>query len=551
MTPGDTRLSRIQAWFAAHKGWRAYAIAFAAGALAALGYAPLFFAPAYVAGVVVLVWLLDAAIAAPRRWRAFFARGWFWGVGHFAAGMYWIASPFMVDPQRWGLVWAIPCTLLFACGLALFFALGAALAAPVWTRDLRRLPAFAAALAVTEFLRGHVLTGLPWNLPAYIWEAGGPISQTASVVGVYGLSAITLLIAAAPAAVADGQASAGRRFAPVLLGGLILGLMWGAGAARLGRAPVSVPGELPIVRVADSGMSQAEKWKPESDQEWRVLARYLRATGAESESRAQVVIWPEGAIPSINFFVLENPAFLTALGRGLGDRALILGFTRRGLVNGRIAYYNSAAVIDGVAGAPRVAQIYDKHHLVPFGEYIPFWPAVSRAAQVLSAMGAHIEVGPLQEIGDGFAPGASPQRMIVPEAPPATVLICYEAIFPGMVPRGEERPGWIVNISNDAWFGAGAGPWQHFNSARYRTIEEGLPMARAASGGVSGIIDAMGRTVRITYHDTGFAEAQLPQALPPTLYAAWGAWLAPLLILVIAALRCAPALGRTEKEKHE
>lgn len=541
MADAEPRLSRIETWFAALTKWRAAGASVVAGGIAALGYAPLHVFPAYVIGVVALVWLLDAARHQPKRTQSFFWRGWLWGLGHFLVGMYWIASPFMVDPESYGLLWAIPCTLLFAGGLGLFFGAGAALAAPFWTSDLRRIAVIAVALGITEYARGHVFTGFPWNLPGYVWPAGGPVSQVAAFVGVYGLSVLTLFVAAAPAAIADGEAPAGRRFAPVIVAALLVGLVWGAGANRLTRLPYVAPGETPVVRVADSGLGQAEKWTYRTDQEWRVLARYLQATGTQDDSSAQIVVWPEGAIPTINFFMLENPAFLDAVGRGLGDRALIAGFTRRQRAGEGVVYFNSAAVIDGVAGTPRVSQIYDKHHLVPFGEYIPFWPLVSRVAAMLASVGLPLEIAPLQQIGEGFAAGAEPTRLVVPEAPTAIVLICYEAIFPGMTPRGAERPGWIVNVTNDAWFGEGSGPWQHFNIARYRAIEEGLPLVRAASGGVSAIVDPYGRPVRATHRRGGFAEAQLPAALPDTIYANWGFVLTPLVFLLIAALRFAPS----------
>jgi apolipoprotein N-acyltransferase len=254
-------------------------------------------------------------------------------------------------------------------------------------------------------------------------------------------------------------------------------------------------------------------------------------------------VWPEGAIPTLNFFTLDNQQFLDAVGRGLGDRALITGLSRceprplcdafmRGEINAdALTLYNSAAVIDGVSGSPRVAQIYDKHHLVPFGEYIPFWNLVS-----------NLNIAPLQRIGAGFAAGDPPSRLVVPEAPPAIVLICYEAIFPGMTPRGDERPGWIISVTNDAWFGHGTGPWQHYAMARYRSIEEGLPMARAASGGISGIIDSFGREVRSTRNGGAAAEAQLPPALQQTSLSQWGNWLLAVLVFLIAAMRFAPAL---------
>ncbi|GAM97205.1 apolipoprotein N-acyltransferase [alpha proteobacterium U9-1i] len=531
--------SRIGDWMGARTPWQRRGIAFFAGALATLGHAPFQFPLAYVLAIMVLVWLLDAAYARTSRLGSAFAAGWWLGLGHFITGLYWASSAFLVESDVWGPMWGVPATFALAAGNAIYWGLGAMLAMSLWTRDFRRIPAFALAMFATEWLRGHLFGGFPWLLPGYVWTPGEPFSQLASVFGIYGLSAITLLLAAAPATMADRQDSAAFRFAPMVLAGLVGGMAWGWGAQRIANAPVEPPGAQPIVRVADSGLSQAEKWRVRPDQEWRVLGRYLAASGAAEDSRASILVWPEGAIPVVNFFMLENQQFLDALGRGLGDRALIVGLTRRELRGSELLYFNSAAVIDGVSGAPRLSQIYDKHHLVPFGEYIPLWSLVS-----------DLNIAPLQRIGAGFESGPRPSRVIVPEAAPAIVLICYEAIFPGMVPRGEGRPGWIVVVTNDAWFGRldrFTGPWQHFAMARYRSIEEGLPMARAASGGVSGIIDSFGRAVRMTIQAGGGTESQLPPALRGTLYTDWGVWLLLGLLVIIATLRFIPRPAEGER----
>ncbi len=511
--------------------WQRRGLAFLAGILATLGHAPFQIAPAFIVAIVVMVWLLDAVQASKTRLGSAFTIGWWFGFGHFASGLYWISSAFLVDSASWGPVWGVPAVGALAGGLALFWGVGALLAMLLWTRDFRRIAGFTLALFATEWLRGNILSGFPWLLAGYIWTPGEPFSQLASVFGIYGLTAVTFLLSATPALIADRQASTAQRFAPMLIAGLMFGMAWGWGAQRIANAPVDPPGAQPIVRVADSGLSQAEKWTPRPDQEWRVLARYLAASGGE-ESRASILVWPEGAIPVVNFFPLENQQFLDALGRGLGDRVLVAGVTRRALVGREELYYNSAAVIDGVSGQPRLAQIYDKHHLVPFGEYIPLWNYVS-----------DLNIAPLQRIGRGFESGAPPARLVIPEAAPAVVLICYEAIFPGMVPRGAERPGWIISVTNDAWFGGlkwFTGPWQHFAMARYRSIEEGLPMARAASGGVSAIIDSFGRPVRMTIVAGAGAESQLPPALADTLYTKWGVFLLLGLLVIIATLRFIP-----------
>lgn len=523
--------SRIQAWFGARTPWQRRGLATIAGALATLGHAPFQMTAAFVVGIVVLVWLLDVAATKQQRLRSAFSVGWFFGLGHFSTGLYWVAAAFNVDSDAWGPVWGVPATLLLAAGLALFFGVGACLAMLLWTNDVRRVAAFAIGIFISEWLRGHILTGFPWLLPGYVWTPGEPVSQLASIAGAYGLTLLTLLLAATPATLADAGQSAGRRFAPVLIAALVVGMVWGWGVQRLSAAFVDVPGASPMVRVADSGLGQSEKWQNRPDQEWRVLQRYLEATGEPTDDNAEsIVVWPEGAIPVVNFFMLENPDFMATLGQGLGDRVLITGVTRRDMRPEDLAYYNSAAVIDGVNGEARVSQFYDKNHLVPFGEYIPLWSLVS-----------NFNIAPLQRIGAGFDAGPAPTRLVIPGAPPAVVLICYEAIFPGMTPRGDGRPGWIVMVTNDSWFGGGSGPYQHYAMARYRAIEEGLPVARAASGGISAIVDAYGRQIVATSERVEFAEAQLPAALPETAYASVGSILLFVLFVLVAALRFLPS----------
>jgi apolipoprotein N-acyltransferase len=537
----DISLSRIESWLAARTAWQRRGLALVAGALATLGHAPFQLAFLFVVAVVVLVWLLDVSSTKPKRLWSAFSMGWFFGLGHFTTGLYWIASAFMVDSSAWGPVWGIPSTLGLAAGLAIFWGVGCALACALWTRDVRRVAVFAVCVFISEWLRGNILTGLPWLLPGYVWTPGEPVSQLASLIGIYGLTLLTLLAAAAPATIADGRLSAGMRFAPTLVIALAFGLTWGWGAQRIASAPVDLPGSRPIVRVADAGVSQAEKWRYRPDQEWRVLQRYLDASEAPDASRADIVIWPEGAIPTLNFFMLDNEAFLAAIGQGMGDRVLVTGLTRceprpqcdafmRGEASAAgLRLYNSAAVVDGVSGEARVSQVYDKHHLVPFGEYIPFWSLISR-----------LNIAPLQRIGAGFIAGPPPTRLVIPGADPAVVLICYEAIFPGMTPRGEERPDWLISVTNDAWFGQGTGPHQHLAMARYRAIEERMPMARAASGGISAIVDSYGRVVRSTQGQGG-VEVQLPPTLPEASALPGGrTTLLVVLLALISALRFLP-----------
>lgn len=542
MSASQAEPSRIHAWVAARTPWQRRSIALLAGAGATLGHAPFQLTPVYAAALVVLIWLLDAAALRERRIGSAFAIGWWFGLGHMTSGLYWVASAFLVDAEAWGPLWGVPAALALGGAMALYWAFGCALAMCWWTPDARRLPAFAAALFVSEWLRGHLFGGFPWILPGYVWAPGEPISQLASLFGIYGLSLLTLLAGAAPAAIADASAKPGGRFAPLVVAALAIGMGWGWGAQRLVGAAADPPGAQSIVRVADSGLSQAEKWASRSDQEWRVLQRYLDASGSSNDSRATIVVWPEGAIPVVNFFMLENPDFMDALGRGLGDRVLVAGLSRRQSRADGVVYFNSAVVIDGVGGVARVSQFYDKSHLVPFGEFIPLWSLVSS-----------LNIAPLQRIGAGFEAGAPPSRLIVPGAPPAIVLICYEAIFPGLTPRGLERPGWIISVTNDAWFGDlnwFTGPWQHFAMARYRAIEEGLPMVRSASGGVSAIIDSYGRAITSTYRRGGHAEAQIPRALVETPMARYGNGLVLALLAFVVGLRFLPPRRATGEPKR-
>lgn len=509
-----------------HKVWLERGAAAMAGAIATLGHAPFHVVPLYVVAIVLLVRLLDRAALRPKRVAAASGLGWWFAAGHFATGLHWISSAFLYEFGVWGPLLGGAAILLLAALLACFWGLGSALAMTLWTRDMRRVPIFAAAVALSEWLRGNAFTGFPWLLPGYVWPAGESMSQLASLVGVYGLSALTLLLAASPALLFDAETKPLRRLAPVIAGALAFGLSWGWGWRRL-TEPSPQALDLPVVRVADSGMSQADKWAERPDQEWRVLQRYLEASGPASE--ADIVIWPEGAIPAVNSYALENASLLNALAAAMGERALVLGLTRRAPRGERFVHYNSAVVINSASGVAEVADIYDKHRLVPFGEYIPFWRLVSG-----------FNIAPLQRIGAGFEPGArAPRRIVLADAPAATILICYEAIFPGLAPAGDDRPGWIISVTNDAWFGDGAGPSQHFAIARYRAIETGLPMARAASGGVSAIVDAHGRVVA-AHQGAGYAQARLPSSLPAPLYARFGLMSAAPLILILTLLRFFP-----------
>jgi len=535
VTREDETLHGLPAWIDAMPVWRIHVVAAAAGALGALAFAPFYAAPALSLALVVLVWLIDGATRRHRPVRTAFARGWSFAFGHFLAGTYWVGAAFtQVD----GAMALMPLGVLsLPALLALFWGGACAAAAALWTNDSRRIPALAVALTLAEVLRGHLFGGFPWNLAGYAWEAGGSISQAAAYVGIYGLTALTLLIAAAPATFADAHRGWGARAGPALVAALALGLMWGFGQQRLEAAgPATPQGPGPVVRVVDPGYTQKDKWADVPGRPWEVLSRYLELTGKPGEGESEIVVWPEGAIPARYPempVLMENPDMLDAIGATLGDRVLIMGATRveRNDVGAPQAFYNSGFVIDGVAGEASILQWHDKYRLTPFGEFIPLFNLVS-----------WLDIPTLQQIGNGFTAAEDPpSRKVVPGADDALILICYESIFPGLIARGAERPSWLVNISVDAWYGAGTGPWQNDNQSRYRAIEEGLPMARAASGGVSSIVDAYGRKLVSVGREGGAVEAALPATLPETINARFGALLTAALILIIGLLRFAPS----------
>lgn len=509
----------------------ALALSLGAGAIGSLGLAPLFAWPLTAAGLIGLIVLLDGAHAGKTPIRAAFARGMAFGLGWFGLSMYWIGAPFL---QVDGAAILAPLGIGLPVLLAAFWGVAGTIAMTRWSRDWRRVFLLAGVFGLIEWIRGHVFGGLPWNMPGYIWEAGGPMSQIAAVVGIYGLTALTILALCMPATLMDGQEPIEKRIVPTLAMALALGLAWGTGAQRLARASLETGAF--TVRVVDSGLTQAEIWAP--GRAIDVARRYLELTGDPSESRADVVVWPESALP---FLLLDQPDVLDAIGQRLGNRVLITGVTRAEQTPAGPIYFNSAAVLDGVSGGLRLGQVYDKSRLVPFGEFIPFYDLVARLGLPIQA---------IQEIGNGFQPGSGPRLLIVPGAPPVAPLICFEAIFPGFLPAGDRRPEWLVNVTNDAWFSYGhswppIGPYQHYNQARYRAIEAGLPMARAASGGISAIIDGLGRELAKTTLGGGAVEASIPKAKKPTAFSRFGFVLTPLLVFIFIGLGTMPGASKT------
>ncbi|MEM5581628.1 apolipoprotein N-acyltransferase [Roseibium sp. AS2] len=503
------RLSILPNFFLLAWGWQRRMLCLLCGALGAFALPPYDFSPVLLLSFPCLVWLLDGALEPGAdklfdRLRTGFALGWLFGFGYFLSGLWWIGAAFLVEAERFA--WLMPFAVLaMPAGLALFTGLGVALAALLWTGEFRRILLLAACLTLADWLRGHVLTGFPWNSFGMGISGSQVLSQTASLVGLYGLTFLTVALASAPALLADVRPYAVRLRAVLAAAGVVCAIA-AYGAIRLWQ-PAPPAADLDI-RIVQPSIGQKDKWRPDMRDE--IFRTFLDMTEAPLSGQARVgqprlVVWPESAVP---FLLTREPGALLRIGKALGSSAeLVTGAVRAeaGAGDPGPDYYNSVYVIDG-GGAVR--GIYDKVRLVPFGEYVPFKP-------LLETLGITNLAGPL----DGFEAGYQPRVLTTSGGVGFLPLICYEAIFPGRLSGPGESPAFLLNVTNDAWFGRTPGPYQHFAQARLRAIETGLPMVRAANTGISAIVDPRGVVIEeLGVFEKGLIDGRLPQRLSSTLY---------------------------------
>lgn len=522
-------------------GWRRFAIAVASGAVSALAMPPYGVFPVLFFTFPILIWQIDGAVASGPRARlhellSAAGVGWAFGFGYFLAGLWWIGGAFLVDAQTFG--WLLPfAVLLMPAGLALFTGFAAALARLFWRPGPYRVFVFAAAFGAVEIARGYVLTGFPWNAFGYALAGNDVTMQMASIIGLHGLTALALFVFASPAALglADAGHARGRIVVPALAA-VVLATLIGHGAWRLAQPDPAVLETR--IRVVQPSIPQAQKFDPEKATQTLSALTALSDIATSPESNGigdfDAVIWPESAFP---FYLQEEPAAVAALAALIPDSTvLITGLQRyetsQASARGYLGF-NSLAVIDSRG---ETAATYDKTHLVPFGEYLPF-------QDVMEAIGFR----QLTNMPGGFDAGRERKSLQVAAIPAFLPLICYEAIFPGVISRDLPRPAWLLNITNDAWYGDTPGPRQHLLQARMRTVEEGLPMVRAANNGISAIVDAKGRVVAsLPLNERNVIDANLPGALPPTLFTSLG--LLPALALV-GALFVAGLVGRQRNQR--
>jgi apolipoprotein N-acyltransferase len=476
----------------------------AGGALAAIAFPPFGVWPG-VFGFGLILRQLDKPTDRPLR--TAFGLGWAAGLAYFLISTWWVGEAFLVDIAAHG--WQAPFAVgLLAGGLALLWGAAAVIYRWIAPSGPGRILVFAAVFSVFEWLRGHILTGLPWDLPGEVWRAGSAPSQGAALLGAYGMSFLTLAIGAAPGI---WRRDGGRgQIVALAAAGLALALLWGGGALRLATAHAPPPHPLRL-RIVQANIPQSEKWSPQALRS--IIERHVKLTALPSPRPADVVIWPEAAIPDSIEDVLapgswSREAIAAALSPG---QVLMLGAVRIDSTGPAPLYYNSLVALKRTEDDLQLIGVYDKHHLVPFGEYMPF-----------DKFAAAIGFKTLVHVADGFTAGPKPTALVMPGLAPLQPLICFEGLFPSSFARTGPRPTWIANVSNDAWFGETSGPWQHLNLASYRAIEEGIPLVRATPTGVSAVVDAYGRpTALLGLGKAGVIDADLPPALAPTPYSFW------------------------------
>ena len=524
------------------QGWRRWAAAFFAGALSVLSFAPVHVLPVLFVTFPILIWLLDgltAAGKAPTRReliRSSAAIGWWFGFGYFLFGLYWIGFAFMVEADKFAFLMPFAVVALPA-GLALFVGAATAMARLYWQPGYPRVVALALSWVIFEWLRGHILTGFSWNLLGQSFVSSLALMQWSALIGPYGLSFVTILIAGALASVgpyAEQSKNLWVQWRAPATAFLCLILMLAGGRARLMLASSDVPdADSVIVRLVQPNIPQTMKWKPES--RMAVLGEFLRISAAPSTNLPQgltsksVVIWPESAL---SILLAREPFVLSAISRILPDGATLLTGSIRGeplsdpvagMTDARLRnFYNSFYAVNSDG---QIVATYDKSHLVPFGEYLPYHRLMDR-----------LGFKKITQFQGSFEEGPGASTISIPGLPSFSPNICYEIIFPEKIVAAGERPHWIVNVTNDAWFGTSSGPYQHLDQVRLRAVEQGLPVARSANTGISAMVDPYGRIVAsLPLNTEGVLDAVLPKSLTPTPYSRFGDWTLALLLALSGA----------------
>ncbi|MDP2121168.1 MAG: apolipoprotein N-acyltransferase [Hoeflea sp.] len=480
-------------------GARRILLAVLAGALAVLALPPFNFFAVLFVSFPVLVWLLDGASGPAEagmlgRLRPAFATGWWFGLGYFVAGIWWLGNALLVEAD--GFAWALPLAVLgLPAVLALFYGAAAALARVLWSDGLGRIAALAAAFGLSEWARSFVLTGFPWNAIGYAAMPAPLMMQSVEIVGIFGLSALTVFVFSAPALVGTRRGAVAGILAALLLFSAHVGYGWFA-LSRLD-ASRPVPAQA-VIRIVQPAIDQKAKWDVAERE--RIFARLLDLSALppiEGQPRPSHIVWPETALP---FLLTDNPGALSRIADMLQiGQTLISGAVRveDGTGGAPERYYNSIYVFDDEG---QIMGSADKAHLVPFGEYLPFEAWMRR-----------LGLTPVAETLGGFSAGDRRGLLALSGGLNAVPLICYEAIFPDLSEIADGRGDLLLNVTNDAWYGRTPGPYQHLRQSQIRAVETRLPLVRAANSGISVVVDAGGRIVgSLALGESGVFDIELP-----------------------------------------
>jgi len=519
--------SIILAW-----GWKRYFIAFCAGAIGAFAQAPFDIFPLIFITMSVSVWLIDGSTYRQKNSLIPTAYvGWWVGFGYFLCGLWWLGDPILIESGD--LLWVLPLAVFgLPAGLAVFFAFAFVTAKLFWTERLSRIIVFSLSMSIAEWLRGHILTGFPWNNFGMVLGDHLYFAQITSVIGVYGLSFITILISTTPIVFWERDKFNQLNSKPFFLSIFVLILFVCFGFARLYINQSDFDHDVRL-RIMQPNITNDQF---RSDRSNDILNTYFRLSDQRNDKDERTIetrthlIWPESAFP---FILGREPRALERIKSFMPTQVTLLTGAARSestinhelIGDTQTIYFNSIqAVNEGEINAS-----VDKFHLVPFGEYLP-----------LRALLERIGLRHLVHIPGGFEAGDKQHILNVRGLAGIAPLICYEAIFSGeVIPDGEARPRVLLNLTNDSWFGFTPGPYQHFAQARLRAIEEGLPLIRAANTGISAIIDPYGRIIKsLPIGVEGIIDGDLPKTAPETLFSLygdkvlWTMWMISALFLI-------------------
>ena len=485
---------------------------FALGLLSALAMPPV--DAWWVLLITMPIVLAGFATELQSRWTRVFSLGWCFGFGYFVAALHWIAFAFFVNA---GDVWMMPLALgALAGGIALFWACSSVLAMGLTKRHMPLFLAWPLCMALFEWLRGNILTGFPWAVLGQAADGMGGVEQLASWIGMTGLTAMIWAWATAPYAIVSGRRSH-QSVGALILVLLPLSYMWGE--VRLAQNPTRYRSGI-MLRLVQPNISQSDKWREGNARKIFDQLKTLSAAPSTTGQAITHIIWPESAVP---FLIEESTDGKNELKAALKQgQVLLTGAVRRQSPRDDADYFTSILVFDDQA---EVKATYDKWHLVPGGEFLPL-------AWLLEPLGLRKVVN----LPGSFKAGVGPTTITVPGLGAVGMSVCYEAIFPGALYDPQTRPSLLINVTNDGWFGNSAGPYQHLAQLRLRSIESGLPVARAANTGISAIMDPLGREVFASQlNTTGAFDVVVPEPLENTPYAQFkDVFLALIMVLFLA-----------------